>query len=179
MDTLQTTLVAGSLMFIAGLSGAFGKPTTAPMPASKETFTVIACNDGDTCRLQAHNEVIKLRLVGIDAPETRGMGKKKVGQPLALDAKAFLNSRVQGKEVTLRQYGKDLYGRLLGEIVIDGKSANLELIQEGYAEVYRGKPPTGFDIEPFISAEEKAQKQKKGIWGIEGYESPKQFRKRR
>lgn len=38
-------------------------------------YTVVACNDGDTCRLKsADNTQIKVRMVGIDAPE---MGKNQ------------------------------------------------------------------------------------------------------
>jgi micrococcal nuclease len=180
MTPLHARLVASALLLLSGLSTAQGKSKAEPPPAAKESYKVLGCNDGDTCRLQGQqSEVVKVRLVGIDAPETRGKGKKKGGQPMALDAKSFLNARVQGKEVTLRQYGTDLYGRILGELMVDGKSANLELVREGYAEVYQGKPPAGLDIETFISAEHNAQKEKKGIWGLSDYESPKHFRKKR
>ncbi len=41
------------------------------------------------------------------------------------------------------------------------------MVKEGYAEVYRGKTPDGFDLSQYKSAENKARQAKKGI-GIQG-----------
>ena len=144
-------------------------------------YTVVACNDGDTCRLKSSdNTQVKVRLVGIDAPESgkkRGK-KKKEGQPGSDDAKGYLNNLVVGKNVTLRSYGTDMYGRNLAEIIINAESANLKMVKEGWAEVYRGKAPSQFDISMYQSAENEARKNKKGIWGLPNYESPKEWRKK-
>jgi|1048.fasta_scaffold26818_3 endonuclease YncB( thermonuclease family) len=159
-------------------------PQAAPSSdslATAPTYVVVACNDGDTCRLKASdNTQIKVRLVGIDAPE---MGKKskrkqKEGQSGGLEAKDFLNKLVVGKTVTLRSYGADAYGRNLAEIIVENEPANLRMVSEGLAEVYRGKPPKGFNLQPYLTAQEDAVKSKKGIWKNEQYESPKDFRKR-
>lgn len=148
---------------------------------SQPTYTVVSCNDGDTCKLKSpDNAQIKVRLVGIDAPESaksRGK-KKKEGQPGAQEAKSYLNTLLVGKTVTLRGYGIDMYGRNLAEIVINNESANLKMVTEGWAEVYRGKAPTTLDINSFESAENEARKAKRGIWSMPGYESPKSWRKR-
>ncbi|NBW81708.1 hypothetical protein EBR21_08135, partial [bacterium] len=149
--------------------------------SNTSTYDVVSCNDGDTCRLKASdNTQIKVRLVGIDAPE---MGKKnrrkqKEGQAGGLEAKEFLNKLVVGKTVTLRSYGADAYGRNLAEIMVDNEPANLRMVSEGLAEVYRGKPPKGFNLQPYLAAQEEAVKSKKGIWKYDNYESPKDFRKR-
>lgn len=156
---------------------AAASPTTSAMP----TYTVVACNDGDTCRLKsADNTQVKVRLVGIDAPEMgkKNKKKKKDGQPGGTEAKDFLNNLVVGKTVTLRSYGSDPYGRNLAEIIINSEPANLRMVSEGWAEVYRGKTPKGFDIAPYQAAQTNAMKNKKGVWGLENYESPKDFRKR-
>ncbi|MEY3901601.1 MAG: hypothetical protein RL189_907 [Pseudomonadota bacterium] len=145
------------------------------------TYTVISCNDGDTCRLRASdNTQVKVRLVGIDAPETgkKNRKKQKEGQSGGLEAKEFLNSLVVGKTVTLRSYGADHYGRNLAEIMVNNEPANLRMVAEGWAEVYRGRPPQGFDLSRYKTAQEEAVKNKKGIWSLQNYESPKDFRKR-
>lgn len=144
-------------------------------------YTVVACNDGDTCRLKsADNTQIKVRMVGIDAPEMgkKSKKKKKEGQAGGTEAKEFLNNLVVGKTVTLRSYGADAYGRNLAEIMINNESANLKMVSEGWAEVYRGKPPRGFDLSPYQFAQAEAMKNKRGIWNLSNYESPKDFRKR-
>jgi endonuclease YncB( thermonuclease family) len=144
-------------------------------------YTVIKCNDGDTCKLKASdNTQVKVRLIGIDSPENaKKRGKKKTnGQPGAIEAKEFLNSLVAGKNVLLKSYGVDMYGRNLAEILFNNESVNLRMVTEGWAEVYRGKAPTGFDLTPFNEAELQAKQTKKGIWSFPDYESPKIWRKK-
>lgn len=154
---------------------------SAAAAANTPTYTVVSCNDGDTCRLKAtDNTQIKVRLVGIDAPETgkKSKRKQKEGQAGGIEAKEFLNQLVVGKTVTLRSYGADPYGRNLAEIIINNEPANLKMVSEGMAEVYRGKPPKGFNLQPYLTAQEEAVRSKKGIWKNDQYESPKDFRKR-
>jgi micrococcal nuclease len=148
--------------------------------ANEISVTVIACNDGDTCRLRKQDgEVIKLRLVGIDAPETRGNRKKnKKRQPFAIEAKSFLNKISQNKVATLKSYGVDSFGRQLGELWVDGKNINVSLVGEGFAECYRGRPPKGYNTAACETAEKTAKAQKRGIWSLDTYESPKDFRRK-
>jgi micrococcal nuclease len=144
-------------------------------------YTVVSCNDGDTCRLKGADAVeIKVRLVGIDAPENSKKRRKKTteGQPGGEEAKIFLNSLVVGKSVTLKNYGSDGYGRNLAEIMIGNQNANLAMVSEGWAEVYRGKAPRELNIDNYQKAQAEAQKAKKGIWKFSSYESPKDWRKR-
>ena len=53
---------------------------------------------------------------------------------------------------------------------------NLKLVEEGFAEVYRGKTKR-LDKAQFFAAEEKAKKEKKGIWSLADYQSPAEYRK--
>lgn len=146
-------------------------------PASTRTYVVVSCNDGDTCRLRSSDNVtVKVRLVGIDAPEFGG--KKKKGQPLSAESKDFLNSLVQGKNVTLNALGSDSFNRALAEIYIGTTNVNLELVRAGLAEVYQGKPPKGLDTQSYARAEAEARAARKGIWALTNYQSPKDFRKR-
>lgn len=157
------------------------QPVSDNAAATVPTYTVISCNDGDTCRLKSSdNTQVKVRLVGIDAPETgkKNRKKQKEGQAGGIEAKEFLNTLVVGKTVTLRSYGADHYGRNLAEIMVNNEPANLRMVAEGWAEVYRGKPPQGFDLSRYKAAQEEAVKNKKGIWSLQNYESPKDFRKR-
>ena len=70
------------------------------------------------------------------------------------------------------------YNRILGVIILEGKNINLEMIRAGLAEVYRGEPPKGFDLKPFIQAETEAKETQKGMWSLGNkYISPKEWRK--
>ena len=55
---------------------------------------------------------------------------------------------------------------------------NLEVINAGYAEVYRGTPAAGFDSAPYWKVEEEARATKKGMWAQgDKYVSPREWRK--
>jgi endonuclease YncB( thermonuclease family) len=85
---------------------------------------------------------------------------------------------ILNKTVEVKGYGLDRYHRILGVIFLDGKNINLEMIRAGLAEVYRGKPPHGLDMEPFQKAETLAEHAKKGIWSLgDKYVSPREWRK--
>ncbi|MBW1924199.1 MAG: thermonuclease family protein [Deltaproteobacteria bacterium] len=113
--------------------------------------------DGDTVLARANDLVIKVRLVGIDAPEV-SHGKRKPGQPYGRKAQKFLASLVLNKTVEIRAYGLDRYNRVLGVLVLNGRDINLEMIKAGLAEVYRGRPSRGFNATPYREAEEHAKK---------------------
>ena len=132
--------------------------------------------DGDTVKAVGHDIEIKVRLVGIDAPET-GKKKRDPGQPYSQKAKEYLASLALNKVVDIKGYGTGPYGRILGEVFVDGQNVNLKMIESGYAEAYRGKSPKGFDIEPYQKAEKKAKKAMIGIWFyINTYMSPRDWR---
>jgi endonuclease YncB( thermonuclease family) len=84
---------------------------------------------------------------------------------------------VLNKTVEIKGYGMDRYNRVLGEIFVDGKNVNLEMVKAGFAEVYRGTQAPGFDPAPYLEAERKAKDEKAGIWTQgEKYVSPKEWR---
>ena len=65
----------------------------------------------------------------------------------------------------------------MSTVEIEGSSSGI-VIKAGYAEVYRGKPPRGLDLDPYWQAEKEARKAKKGMWiQADKYISPKEWRK--
>lgn len=140
-------------------------------------FTIIRVADGDTIEAKGHDIETKVKLVGIDAPET---SKKKsgIGQPYSQQAKKYLTELVLNKTVDIKGYGLGPYNRILGVIFLNGININLEMVKAGLAEVYQGKPPRGFDTVPYSQAEEEAREAKRGMWSLgDKYISPKEFRK--
>jgi len=85
---------------------------------------------------------------------------------------------VLNKTVDIKGYGLGRCGRILGVIYLNGKNINLEMVKGGLAEVYRGKPPRGFNIEPYRRAETEARRARRGMWSLgDKYVSPKDWRK--
>jgi micrococcal nuclease len=141
---------------------------------------VETCTDGDTCRgvslKNSTQNKIKVRLVGIDAPEFSKSGLPE--QPMAKECKEKLNKLIENEKVTVKIYEMDIYKRALGEIFLDDKNINLEMLNAGCAEVYQGRPPKGLNDEPYLAAENAARGSRRGIWASQKYESPKDYRKR-
>jgi endonuclease YncB( thermonuclease family) len=140
-------------------------------------FKVTRVYDGDTVKAEGHDVEIKVRLVGIDAPET-SRKKRDPGQPYSQRAKEYLAGLVLNKTVDIKGYGMGPYNRILGVIYLNGKNINLEMVQAGLAEVYRGIAPHKFNLLPYWQAEKEAKDDRRGMW-IQGdeYISPKTWRK--
>lgn len=81
---------------------------------------------------------IRIRLVGMNAPEsrTRDLDEKVLG----LAAKAFLKD-ILGKhdnDFILHSQGVGKYGRCLGELFLGDQNVNDLMITEGHAVAYHG-----------------------------------------
>ena len=83
--------------------------------------------DGDTIRAEAKGKEEKIRLASIDAPE--------MDQPFGVQSRNFLIRLLDKKDITVVLQEKRSYGRLVGEIYANGKSANTSMIKFGFAWV--------------------------------------------
>ncbi len=123
--------------------------------------------DGDTFWIQDGSEKgKKVRLIGVDAPETRKTKKKEVGY-YGKEAKEYLKTRLSGQKVRL-EYDVDQtdhYGRLLAYVYLeDGTFLNAELLRLGYAVVMTVPPNVKF-ADQFIEIQREAREGKRGLWG--------------
>jgi micrococcal nuclease len=132
---------------------------------------------GDTIKVDDGTKKITVRLAGIDAPEIP-QRNNQTGQPFNQRSKKHLSSLVLNQVVDINSYGFDADGRMLGEIIFEGKNINLVMVQAGLAEVYRGKPASGMDMKLYWKAEEEARKANRGMWALgDKYVSPWEWRK--
>ena len=140
-------------------------------------FKVTRVYDGDTLGVGGRGIELKVRLAGIDAPET-SKSKRNTGQPYSQQAKRYLCDLVSDKIIVVDRYGLDHDNRILGVVYVGTKNVNLEMVKAGLAEVSQGKPPKGFDMEPYRQAEKKSREAGKGMWSLgDKYISPKHWRK--
>src|SRR5271156_3925062 len=95
-----------------------------PLPVLAEEFTgkVIGITDGDTIKVLRGGEEVKIRLEGIDCPESR--------QAFGNKAKQATSDLAFGKSVTVQAKGMDRYQRTLADIILpDGTNLNRELVR--------------------------------------------------
>jgi len=140
-------------------------------------FKVTRVTDGDTIKVSGNGSATTIRLVGIDAPET-SKKKHEPGQPFSQKSTKHLASLVLNKSVVVKSYGTGRYGRTLGVVFVNGMNVNLEMVNAGMAEVYRGRPAHGLDMKPYRQTEAVAKKAGIGIWSLgDKYVSPRDWRK--
>ncbi len=148
-----------------------------PSFLSAGQFKVTRVYDGETLGVGGRGIELKVRLAGIDAPET-SRSKRDSGQPYSRQARRYLAGLVLNKIINVDRYGFDPDNRVLGIVYVGTKNVNLELVKAGLAEVFRGKPPKGLDLGPYRQAENEARKAAKGMWSLgDKYISPKDWRK--
>lgn len=118
---------------------------------------VVKVIDGDTITaVDAQKTSIKIRLYGIDAPESK--------QVFGKNARQALSNAVATKVITVVDHGTDVYGRMLGTVWLDGYDINASMVDSGYAWVYRFE---GNAIVPsYVRYEATAQQSGKGLWAL-------------
>jgi micrococcal nuclease len=148
-----------------------------PSPSLADQYQVCRVIDGDTFVVKHGSTKITIGLIGIDAPALSNK-KRKDGQPFSRQSTRHLAALILNKTVDVKSYGPDRYGRTLGEVfLLNGMNVNIEMIQAGLAEVYRGKPASGLDMGPYWKAEQEAKAAKRGIWVLgDKYVSPRDWR---
>ena len=83
----------------------------------------------------------RVRLFGINTPETRTRDKEEKKRGLA--AKAFVKEalKLNGNECLIKtrlKGAKGKFGRVLGTVYVDGLNLNAALVHKGHAERYYG-----------------------------------------
>jgi endonuclease YncB( thermonuclease family) len=120
---------------------------------------VVGVSDGDTITvLDAAKTQHKIRLAGIDAPES----KQAFGQA----SKKHLSDLVFGKNVTLDCGKTDKYRREVCVVLVNGQDANLAQVKAGMAWWYRKyqKEQTPRQREEYEGAETAAKAGRIGLW---------------
>ena len=160
---LYVCLAALAALFAGACSHASATKTAAP-PAG--TATVERVVDGDTIRVRIKGREERVRLVGIDTPES-----VKPGTPVqcfALAASARTKALLpKGSAVRLVRdvEERDRYGRLLAYVyrARDDLFVNLALVREGYAVVLT-VPPNVAHTGEFVAAAGDAREHGRGLW---------------
>jgi endonuclease YncB( thermonuclease family) len=151
----------------------FVSPNSLPKITNQSNSTMQdvsfgACIDGDTAKYKDTNgKAFNVRYSGINTPESRtdtklGIKEEKFGK----EAKEYSCQKI--KNAQKLQYEDDpsqesSYEREIGTIFYDGKNLSVDLVENGYASTkYLKKGNPHYD--ELKTAEQNAQKNKKGIW---------------
>ena len=103
-------------------------------------------------------ENLKLRLIGIDAPEME--------QQFGKESKLCLSQLIGNNSIKLKTYGRDRYQRILAKIMVGEVDINLAMIKKGCAWFYRQYQDSldENDQKLYDQAEQIAQRQFLGLF---------------
>ena len=132
--------------------------------AGRPLWRVQTVHDGDTVTcLDEQGRAVKIRLVGIDAPEH--------GQPYGDAARAALAAKIGGA-VRVAGEARDQHGRLLGVLWAGERNVNRDLVAAGLAWSFGGYSAD----DEIAAAETDARRARRGLWADPHPLPPSQWR---
>lgn len=159
---ISKSLITFFLVFISSLnSQTLNNENLNFIPENK----VISVIDGDTIDVFSKHNIQRVRLLGINTPETVDpkKGVECFGPEASNKLKELLTEKVVTLETDTTQGDKDKYGRLLRYVILNGENINQKMVKEGYAFEYTYKKPYKFQKD-FKLAQSEARKNNIGLW---------------
>lgn len=152
---------------VTALSACSGSPATTSSSGSLNgPYQVVRVVDGDTIIVNRDGDDIRVRLIGINTPES--VAPDRPVECFGPEASARTKELASGKSVWL-EYDPvagelDKYGRTLAYVwLTPDQSLNEELVREGFAREYTYNE--GFRYEQrYKDAQSQAQQQDLGLW---------------
>ena len=134
--------------------------------------------DGDTIVIQMNSGLEKVRLIGINTPET--VDPRKPVECFGKEASNEMKDLVAGKIVKLEyddsQSTRDAYQRLLVYVYLeDGEMVNRKMVADGYAYEYTYMTPYKYQKE-FRDLQTLAKREQRGLWANDTCAGKKLFK---
>jgi micrococcal nuclease len=164
----QKTLVALCVLLVVYLFGI--SPSVPKQSTIQEEAVVSRVVDGDTIAVVTGGTEVKVRLIGINEPES--VDPRRPVECMGKEASGVLKDKLEGKNIRMEsdpsQGTYDKYKRLLRYVYVGSStvSVNEEMISEGYAYEYTYDEPYKYQTQ-FKEKEEKAKKENIGLWSTE------------
>lgn len=129
-------------------------------------YNVTKVTDGDTIHIDMNGKDEKVRLIGINTPET--VDPRTPVQCFGKEASTRMKELAGGKIVRLEydetQSTRDAYNRILAYVYLeDGQMLNRKMVAEGYAYEYTYMTPYKYQKE-FRQLQTLAKTSERGLW---------------
>ncbi len=148
------------VLFLSIATAAFGQ---------RFPVTVVGITDGDTFTVINRDKLqLKVRIIGIDAPEKK--------QAYGNKSRQTLSDLIFQQQIEIDVQYQEKWGRYAAKVYLaDGRDVGLLMLQAGMAwhNVNYDKTPA------YAAAEKTARKAKKGLWADAHPVAPWDFRSRR
>ena len=130
---------------------------------------VIEVNSGDAITISNLNRPVRVKLLGIDAPEMK--------QPFGDVAKKHLSDLVHDKSVIVEYHGIAADGSLTGRVLVENADVCAQMIRDGVAWFdFRNQDRlSATDREVYRQSELAARNERRGLWQAENPMAPWEF----
>ena len=142
------------------------RPRSTAPGALEPNATVVSVVDGDTIVASVHGTEERIRLIGIDTPETKKPDTPvQCFGPQASDFTKHLLPAGTALHLERDVEARDKYGRLLAYVYLagDGLFVNLHIVRQGYARLLTF-PPNVAHVDEFVAAARAAERDDIGLW---------------
>jgi endonuclease YncB( thermonuclease family) len=159
-------IAASIILVVTGKAPSYAPPASgasrSAVRTERDPLTVVDVYDGDTVTLADGRHI---RYLGINTTE--------IGETLSEEARERNKELTLGKVVRLEldEVKTDSYGRTLAFVWVGRTNVNLSLIREGLAHMMF-IPPNVKHYDEFLEAQKEAQAKKRGLWGLEEFQTP-------
>src|SRR6185369_16069178 len=136
-----------------------------PQPQARQDAQVVRVVDGDTLQVLVENKKEKVRIIGINTPET--VDPRKPVQCFGKEVSDFAKKTLTGQSISLEpdptQSNRDKYGRLLRYVFLNNGALDFGqyMIANGYAYEYTYDIPYAYQVQ-YKQAEKQARETGKG-----------------
>ena len=161
MSNMRSSRLPRLLLILLFLAGC-----TPQSKSEVDNGTVIEVIDGDTVDLSIAGHRQRVRLIGIDTPETKHPTKPV--ECYGPEATTFTESLLaRGTKIHIERdtEARDTYDRLLVYLFRDSDNMfiNLEIVLQGYAHMLTIEPNLAY-LDRFVAASRGAQSNNRGLW---------------
>ncbi len=127
-------------------------------------YDVVRVVDGDTLVINYEGTDEKVRLIGVDTPESVHPDKEK-NTAFGDEVSEYATSQLSGKSVGIEfdVSERDQYGRLLAYVYLGDKMFNKTLLELGYASVATFPPNVKY-VDEFTEVQKTARENGVGMW---------------
>lgn len=162
-------LAIGLVLFTVAYFANSSKVEPPPQVAGTLTpgyYRVASFEDGDTITIEMDGKEERIRMIGVDTPETKD--PRKPVQCFGQAASEFTKNLIGNQPVRLESDdlsdNRDRYRRLLRYVYLpDGRLVQAEIIKQGFGFAYTSFPFTKSD--EFKAYEKDARAENRGLWG--------------
>ncbi len=159
------TLIFASVIWVAQQQGWISQSAQQVQQLQLGTYAITNFVDGDTITVDMNGTKERIRMIGVDTPETQDprVPVQCYGKAASDFTKNLIGTNAVRLEADPTNTNRDRYNRLLRYVYLpDNRLVNAEIIKSGYGFVYTLFPFQ--KLEEFREYERQARDQNLGLW---------------